>query len=96
MPRGRPAAQHLIVAENEILTRELILEEKWKICDLSSSSRYRMLEWCARRRLIRNKFTCDDCLVPCGLITRGDRIDGKEWYCKQCKKKEICPLQFIF
>uniref|UniRef100_A0A0L8GWY5 ISXO2-like transposase domain-containing protein n=1 Tax=Octopus bimaculoides TaxID=37653 RepID=A0A0L8GWY5_OCTBM len=96
MPRGRPAAQQLIVPENEILTRELILEEYWNITELCSNSRHRMLEWCARRRLIRNKFTCDDCLVPCGLVARGDRIDGKEWYCKNCKQRKSVRYSSFF
>ena len=44
-----------------------------------------VINWCARNRLISNSFLCTTCQSQCGMINRNG-IDGKTWFCLQCKK----------
>ena len=79
MPRGRPAAPRNIVNPNEIHNVSQMMAEKHTITHLvhAMPDTWSSIQWCARRRLIRNPMICQRCNLECGLIDRGDVTDGK-------------------
>uniref|UniRef100_A0A0L8I5Z1 Uncharacterized protein n=1 Tax=Octopus bimaculoides TaxID=37653 RepID=A0A0L8I5Z1_OCTBM len=95
MVRGRTAASQFLVPEQEILSRESILEESWTIIQLGKAGE-NILQWLARRRLIMNMYTCENCNSPCGLTTRGDVTDEKLWNCKHCKRSKSVRYRSFF
>ena len=84
MPGGHPAAPHFIVPQNEILDDPATLDEVHNITTLALALPD-IIQWCARRRLLKNSCICPRCNLQCGLISRHDVSDGKTWNCSACK-----------
>ena len=47
-----------------------------------------VIKFLAMCRLLHNQYCCQKCNVPCSLNAYADGIDGKRWYCKQCKQQK--------
>lgn len=45
------------------------------------------IRWLAERALIRNNLVCFTCRNPCRLHAHNDSIDGKRWYCGECRSR---------
>jgi hypothetical protein len=65
-----------IVNENEILDRVTIMGEDWNLQRLYFETTLSALQWCARRRLIKNSVECPTCQIAKFFIKRNDRGDG--------------------
>ena len=65
MPCGRPPAPGSIVNINEVLNVSQITQENYTITLLAQSmpNTWEAIQWCARRRLIRNSYIRDRCNV---------------------------------
>jgi transposase-like protein len=62
--------------------------EKFSLRRLTFPTKFNVLEWTARRRLIKNSRQCENCNAPMSLITKTRRTDGYGWRCKTCKKEQ--------
>jgi transposase-like protein len=85
--RGAAAAT-FIVDGNTILNEDAMLLEKFSLRRLTFPTKFNVLEWTARRRLIKNSRQCENCNAPMSLITKTRRTDGYGWRCKTCKKEQ--------
>ncbi|KAK6990124.1 hypothetical protein BgiMline_013399 [Biomphalaria glabrata] len=43
-----------------------------------------VLEWCARRRLVKNELRCENCNDHCSLVRYIQGADGYRWCCNKC------------
>jgi hypothetical protein len=73
--RGAAAAT-FIVDGNTILTEDAMILEKFSLRRLTFPTKFNVLEWTARRRLIKNSRQCENCNSPMSLITKTRRTDG--------------------
>jgi transposase-like protein len=73
-----------IVNENEILDRVTIMGEDWNLHRIYFETTLSALQWCARRRLIKNSVECPTCQIAKSFIKRNDRGDGYKWRCRNC------------
>ena len=89
--RGRPSAPSRLVELGDLLDRDRVLAEQWSLVRLGAIYGDRLglglLRWLAARRLIKNSFLCQDCQIPCSLITDNEVRDGFMWKCKRCRRK---------
>ena len=83
---GRPPAPTRIVDPNEILDVAHIRTEPWRQKTLFAhlADNDSALQWCARRRLIRNTLICPHCQQLCRFIRYNQGIDGRRWACATC------------
>jgi hypothetical protein len=84
---GIPRGPTVIVHANEVLNRQGMLnEEVWRLETLFThlGDEQLALQWCARRRLVRNTMTCGQCQQLCTLNRFVDGIDGVRWSCRGC------------
>jgi hypothetical protein len=92
--RGAAAAT-FIVDGNTILTEDAMLLEKFSLRRLTFPTKFNVLEWTARPRLIKNSRQCENCNAPMSLITKTRRIDGYGWRCKTCKSRALEMDHFL-
>jgi hypothetical protein len=52
-----------IVNENEILDRVTIMREDWNLHRIYFETTLSALQWCTRRRLIKNSVECPTCQI---------------------------------
>jgi len=76
-----------IVPPAEVMDREVIREEKWRVATLlpEISSNDKCIRWLARRRLICNAVQCPSCQHPATLVVDEQHIDGHRWRCHRCR-----------
>ncbi|MFH4975039.1 hypothetical protein AB6A40_001748 [Gnathostoma spinigerum] len=90
--RERKPAPTFIVPPQSLLTAAQVAEEKWTYCDLAeqctAADAIKVLEWLAKRRLIRNAVTCKQCQQPYRLQHRTGRIDKFQWAHGGCRKSQ--------
>ncbi|XP_049824148.1 uncharacterized protein LOC126265732 [Aethina tumida] len=72
---------------DEVLTIEEIKIENHCLRDFPESKK-EMMEWLARRGLIKNHFTCDVCDIPMSLNKYSGGIDGFRWKCRLCTTRK--------
>lgn len=79
----------VIVDVSEILSAAQLREEHWTIVRLSKhlGDPESCLQWCARRKLLRNSVLCVLCNIPSSLHNCNSTSNGKVWRCKVCKGK---------
>ena len=68
-----------------MLNDQVIRVELWTIAAIA---KIEVLKWLARRHLIANSITCEDCQRPCSINKYDQGIDGYHWYCCQCKHQK--------
>jgi hypothetical protein len=75
---GRPSAPICIVDGGELLDVLAIQQEKWSFHELCPkiSTAELARKWLAKRRLIKNTCTCQQCYQPASLTGRKDISDG--------------------
>src|SRR6218665_3008628 len=75
-----------IVDDAEVLSRAEIAAEDVNALVLADqiSTPEKCLEWCARRRLVRNVVLCSRCQSPASLNNYKAGQDGKRWKCQPC------------
>lgn len=86
----------VIVENHEIMNEVAIAQENCNLIQLAFVDKMEVLEWCARRRLIRNSVQCLNCQIDKTLISRADCGDGYRWQCRRCKSRtSIRDLSFF-
>jgi transposase-like protein len=80
-----PAASVQIVEPQFILNAAVIANENWNLYNLHFDGELAILEWLAKRRLIRNSSLCPTCQIQMSFIKRNDIIDKWRWQCRLCK-----------
>lgn len=76
-----------IVPDHEIMTRQQMRDEGiWRLATLlpELSQTEEALNWCARRKLVKNNMTCTRCHRPCALNRYRQGVDGVRWACDRC------------
>lgn len=76
-----------IVPNNEVMTSfDIRNEEVWRLATLlpEISDTESALQWCARRRLIKNGMSCGVCQQQCKLHLYSHGVDGCRWACEGC------------
>jgi len=99
MSRGRPAAPTFIVPVAELMDVAAIHEENWCMWELRHEldNQMMILEWLARRGLIRNSNDCNKCDdTSFSLNTYKQGVDGYRWACKCCKATKSVRDQSFF
>ncbi|XP_047146191.1 male abnormal protein mab-31-like [Hydra vulgaris] len=88
--RGRPSAPTTIVGVDEIIPEQVVLNENWRLTELSHNIREPLdaLKWLAKRRIIKNNAECNNCQQPFSLNAYKDAADAFRWYCKGCKQRQ--------
>lgn len=84
---GRPRGITQIVPINEVMNAvQITNEEIWRLRTLlpNLNDTDIALQWCARRRLIRNTMTCGACNRLCTLNRYNEGVDGRRWACNGC------------
>ncbi|XP_014784955.1 putative uncharacterized protein DDB_G0294196 [Octopus bimaculoides] len=98
MARRGPKQKLKIV--DQVLTDAEIRDEKWTLNSLSKSigdpGSLDILEWLAKRRLIRNTYTCTTCNIPCGVNKYTGCEDKYRWYCSRCKNRKSIRTDSVF
>lgn len=95
MPRGRPSAPIQIVPPSELLAADQ-LNSLVNFSDLLRDINDDPVAFCAKFKLLMNEYTCPHCQQACSLINRSDVIDGKQWYCKICKRRRSIRMNSFF
>ena len=72
-----------IVDDVEILDNAAIIAENFNIGNLTPQieTQFGALQWCARRRLIKNTTNCTTCNSPAAIIKYTKGNDGYRWSC---------------
>ena len=86
-----PRSSTEIVPIHQIMNAQVMRLESWRLTTLSPelTDNDQALQWCARRRLVRNSVTCTNCNRPCTLRRYAQGIDGRRWCCKQMRGKLV-------
>ena len=81
---GRPTSPTEIVNPAAVMTLAMIQSERWRLLDLGAeiNQEHVVIQWCARRRLLRNCSTCKSCNLPMHLTNYAQNVDGKRWKCR--------------
>jgi len=76
-----------IVDDAEIITVAEIVAEDYTALVLADQLKdtESCLQWCARRRLLRNSVLCSRCNQPVSLNNYKALQDGKRWKCRPCQ-----------
>ena len=95
---GRPTSPAKIVNPAAVMTLAMIQSERWCLLDLGAeiNQEHVVIQWCARRRLLRNCFTCGRCNLPMHLTNYAQNVDGKRWKCKACNTTHSIRYQSFF
>jgi hypothetical protein len=67
-----PAASVQIVEPQFILNAAVIANENWNLYNLHFDGELAILQWLAKRRLIRNSSLCPTCHIQMSFIKRND------------------------
>ena len=82
----RPRAPTTIVDANDVLDLDIIALENWTLMTLlgALAENLNCLQWCERRRLIKNSVACEQCNNAASFTTC-ERIQDKfRWKCSRC------------
>jgi len=95
---GRPTSPTEIVNPAAVMTLATIQSERWRLLDLGAeiNQEHMVIQWCARRRLLRNCSTCKSCNLPMHLTNYAQNVDGKRWKCRACNTTRSIRYQSFF
>ena len=95
---GQSCAWNGIVPDNEILAYDFIRNEIWRCEDLLHilNTPREAMEWCARRRLLKNFFIYPQCGQHAALHCYAEGINSFRWRCNPCGvTKTVHHLSFL-
>jgi len=87
-----------IVHPNDVLAVQVVRTETWRLATLlpATENTELALQWCARRSLIHNSYTCPVCNQLCTLIQYAQGIDGRRWSCRRCGTRKSVRERSFF
>lgn len=75
-----------IVDPQTILDHAAMRLETYTLRRLNFENKFDVLQWLARRRLVKNSRFCEGCEINMSLNSKGQSTDGYIWSCKRCRR----------
>ena len=95
---GRPTSPAEIVNPAAVMTLAMIQSERWCLLDLGAeiNQEHVVIQWCARRRLLRNCSTCGSCNLPKHVTNYAQNVESKRRKCRACNTTRSIRYQSFF